>query len=404
MMKSNLKDSRFFFLWFGAAVSLSEILTGTFLAPLGLAVGLTVILFGHLIGTSLLVLGGMIGTREKETAIGSTQAAFGNYGKGVFALLNVIQLLGWTAVMLKTGGEQLASASPQTSFFHQATWGVLVMGGITILWMAIRNKTMHRLNSIAVVLLFFLTILLFIELLSHGSFTTARTSGLSIGAGLEMVIVMPISWLPVIADYNRQGRSTKGVAIHSWLGYGIGSAWMYAIGLLLALSHITLNGFLGRAVLVGFLIITLSTVTTTFLDAKSASLSLLLIFPKWHERGVTLLIGLIGLGLALVVPMSHYETFLYLVGSLFSPLYAVVLTHYYVLKMGKSVNVGFGDYVPSFVIWILGVVLYNVFIKINFILGGTLPSMLITAFLYWLIKGRLAVWKSKLISPNIVKE
>lgn len=400
----NRNDSRFFFLWFGAAVSLSEILTGTFLAPLGLWVGLTVIIIGHLIGTTLLVMGGMIGTKENETAIGSTRAAFGKYGKGLFAILNVIQLLGWTAVMLKTGGEQLASVSQSTNFFHHSVWGILVIGIVTILWMAIGNKGMTRLNSIAVGFLFVLTIVLFIQLLIHGSFQTTATSGLSIGAGLEMVIVMPISWLPVIADYNRAGKSAKRVAFHSWLGYWLGSAWMYTIGLLLALSHVSLNGFLGRVALIGFVIIILSTVTTTFLDAKSASISLLLIFPKWNARFITVLMGGIGLLLALVVPIGQYENFLYLIGSLFSPLYAVVLTHYFILKKRKTADTSLGEYGPTFVVWIIGIVLYDAFIKMDFILGGTLPSMVITGVLYWLIKGRFVTWQLKQLSTPSVKE
>lgn len=390
-----LKNSHFFFLWFGAAISLSEILTGTILAPLGLRKGLSVILIGHIIGTALLVMGGMIGTKENKTAIGSTQAAFGKYGKGLFAILNVIQLLGWTAVMLKTGGQQLAGASGQMSFFHSPNVGMVVIGIITILWMGIKFKDMSRLNTIAVCLLLILTMVLFIQLILKGPFHTAASSGLSFGAGLELVIVMPISWLPVIADYNREGQSVKGVAISSYLGYGIGSAWMYAIGLLLALSHVTLNGFLGKAAIIAFVIIILSTVTTTFLDAKSASVSLLLLFPNWNHRLVTILIGVIGLILALLVPMSQYENFLYLIGSLFSPLYAVVLTHYFILKKGKSTGVTITHFVLAFAVWIIGVALYNFFLKMNFILGGTLPSMLITGLLYGTVIGGRSAWKAK---------
>lgn len=76
-----IKESYYFLLWFGAAVSLSEILTGTLLAPLGLVKGITVIIVGHLIGTTLLVLGGVTGTMEKLTTIGSTQATFGEKGE-----------------------------------------------------------------------------------------------------------------------------------------------------------------------------------------------------------------------------------------------------------------------------------------------------------------------------------
>ena len=37
-------------IWFGAAVSIAEILTGTYFAPLGFTKGLLAILIGHIIG------------------------------------------------------------------------------------------------------------------------------------------------------------------------------------------------------------------------------------------------------------------------------------------------------------------------------------------------------------------
>ena len=37
-------------IWFGAGVSIAEILTGTYLAPLGFGKGLMAIILGHLIG------------------------------------------------------------------------------------------------------------------------------------------------------------------------------------------------------------------------------------------------------------------------------------------------------------------------------------------------------------------
>ena len=42
-------------IWFGAGVSIAEILTGTYLAPLGLWKGIAAILLGHLIGCVMTV-------------------------------------------------------------------------------------------------------------------------------------------------------------------------------------------------------------------------------------------------------------------------------------------------------------------------------------------------------------
>jgi len=90
----------FFTLWFGASVSVAEILTGGLLAPIGFRAGLLTIVLGHMIGTGILVLGGIIGTEERLPSIASTGTTFGAYGTCLFSVLNVLQLLGWTAVMI----------------------------------------------------------------------------------------------------------------------------------------------------------------------------------------------------------------------------------------------------------------------------------------------------------------
>ncbi len=78
--KTSLNGINLFFLWFGAAVSVAEILTGGYLAELGAARGISAILLGHLAGTLLLVLAGFIGFREKVPAIMSTRISFGKQG------------------------------------------------------------------------------------------------------------------------------------------------------------------------------------------------------------------------------------------------------------------------------------------------------------------------------------
>ncbi len=100
---NNLTLMSFFALWFGAAISIAEILTGGLIAPLGFKSGFAAIIFGHVIGTTILVLGGIIGTEERLPSIMSTGIAFGKYGAFVFSVLNILQLLGWTAVMIISG-------------------------------------------------------------------------------------------------------------------------------------------------------------------------------------------------------------------------------------------------------------------------------------------------------------
>ena len=83
-------------IWFGAAVSLAEILTGTYIAPLGFQKGLTAILVGHLIGCILLFLSGVIGGSVRKSAMESVKMSFGQKGSLLFAALNVRQTVSCT--------------------------------------------------------------------------------------------------------------------------------------------------------------------------------------------------------------------------------------------------------------------------------------------------------------------
>ena len=63
MSDTNQKTSVFSnaLIWFGAGVSIAEIITGTYFAPLGFGKGLLAVIIGHIIGCTMLFLAGLIG-------------------------------------------------------------------------------------------------------------------------------------------------------------------------------------------------------------------------------------------------------------------------------------------------------------------------------------------------------
>ncbi|MBP5446682.1 MAG: putative hydroxymethylpyrimidine transporter CytX, partial [Treponema sp.] len=74
-------------IWFGAGVSIAEIITGTYFAPLGFAKGLAAIVIGHVLGCALLFLTGVIGAKKKMAAMQTTALSFGKLGAKFFGLL-----------------------------------------------------------------------------------------------------------------------------------------------------------------------------------------------------------------------------------------------------------------------------------------------------------------------------
>lgn len=387
----------FLFLWSGAAISIAEIMTGGFVAPLGFKNGVISILLGHLIGTGLLVLGGVIGTRENIPSMTSTRLSFGLYGTYLFSVLNVLQLLGWTAVMIKSCADSLNLISTSLwSFNHAEIWS-LVTGVLVIIWLAYGMTGFKKINTAAVFLLFLLTLVLgWVVFKDSTVFSAPSGEGISFGGALELSVVMPLSWLPLIADYTRFAKSEKQGAYGSFLGYFFGSSWMFIIGLGAAIvsktpdpSAMMLAANLG---ITAFAVVTLSTVTTTFMDAYSAGVTFLNLVPKLKEKTTTIAMTAVGTLFALVFPIESYESFLYAIGSVFAPLFAVLLTDYFIIKRQKQTDESILLNIGSSIVWAAGVALYYVFIKFDFILGATAPSMLITGLLYYVSWRGMKTW------------
>ena len=188
-------------IWFGAAVSIAEIVTGMSFAPLGFAKGFTAIILGHIIGFVLLSLSGIIGGKLRKSSMETTKTSFGSIGSIFFALLNVIQLVGWTAIMIFDG----AIAANGIFDMGNAVWCVII-GGLIILWILIGIKNLSVVNTVAMAALFVLTVILSFVVFGGGDVKSEVSESLSFGAALELSIAMPISWLPLISDYTREAE------------------------------------------------------------------------------------------------------------------------------------------------------------------------------------------------------
>lgn len=374
-------------LWFGAAVSIAEIMTGTLLAPLGFAKGVTAILLGHIIGCALLYFAGLIGAKSGLSAMESVRISFGIKGSLIFSVLNVLQLVGWTAVMIIGGARAMgAIANPVLELDGELLWCVLI-GMLIILWVVVGIKNLGIINIFAVGGLFVLTIILSTVVFKSGM-AGISNGALSFGQAVELSVAMPLSWLPLISDYTRHAKDSKGVTLVSTAAYFIGSCWMYIIGLGAVLfignpdiAQIMMSAGLGVA---GLLIVLLSTVTTTFLDVYSAGVSFTTITSKIGEKGVAVIVGIIGTLIAMFTPIEQYENFLYLIGSVFAPMIAILITDFFILKK-NSADQAMNR--TNLILWAIGFIIYRQFMSIDTVLGSTLPVMGIVSLLSILVNG-----------------
>ena len=409
--KRTLGGIDFFLLWAGAAMCLTEIWVGVLLVPLGFAAGLLVIVIGHIIGNTTFTLGGVIGSRVGIPTMVGVRPSFGIRGSYFAAVVNIIQLIGWTGVMLWIGGKAAQSIWPFPGLgFHG--W-VLTAGIATTLWSFVGQKYWKWLQRIAVTSLLILcclmTYIVFHEYGWGNLMAVPATGGLPFMIGVDLVIAMPISWLPLVSDYSRFSKSTSSAFTWSWIGYFIVSCWMYTIGLGAALAtgsgtpeNIVLNLMVGLGLVLPALIIVLvSTFTTTFLDIYSTSVSASNIWPNLGSSKGVIACGVLGTVLALLFPAEAYEPFLLMIGSVFCPLFGIVLADYFIVRKsrydaGQLNNRGIywytgGFNLIAFAAWIVGFALYRYLQHTSF--GSSIPSLLAAGILYIVLMG---LRKSKL--------
>ncbi len=363
-------------IWFGAGVSIAEILTGILIAPLGLKKGVLAIVLGHLIGCILFFLAGLVGARTEKASMETVKISFGNKAYKLFAILNVIQLVGWTAVMIVNG----ANAANEIFHFGSPVIWCILIGVLIIVWTFIGMKNLSKINIIAMALLFILTLCLTYKLCVTGNVSNDKDflDTISFGAAVELSVAMPISWLPLFSDYTSKAEKPEKAAVLSSIVYFITSSWMYIIGLLAAIifseSDISKIMILAGLGVSSLFVIVFSTVTTTFLDTFSAGVSFKSIFEKYNEKKVSVLVCVIGVVMAIFIPVNKFESFLYLIGSVFSPMIAILISDYFILKKDYT-DIPINN--SNIVIWIIGIIIYRVFLNIVTPIGNTAPVIII---------------------------
>ena len=374
-------------IWFGAGVSMSEILTGTYFAPLGIKTGLFAILIGHIIGGILLFLAGYLGAKTRNNAMETVAVSFGRKGNLPFSVLNILQLAGWLAIINYDG----ALAANGIFSVGAGVW-CAVIGVLLLLWVLVGLKRLEKINMVAMTALFLMTLVLCFVIVTRGNFGTLFNGSsvnkdvLTFGAAIELSAAMPLSWIPVISDYTSNSTKPVKATVVSTIVYCLVSCWMYLIGMSAAIgmgtsdiAQISLRAGLG---VVGLLIILFSTVTTNFLAAHSAGVSGEVIgesFSK-HINGkyLSVLVVLLGTIAAILYPMDNIEDFLYLINSVFAPMIAVMIADFFFNKK-RSVTKEW-DW-TNLIVWLIGLSLYRVLMHVDIVIGYTLPDIVITAVL-----------------------
>ena len=412
--KRSLSGLDYFLLWAGVAISLAEIWAGGFLAPMGFWLGILAILLGHFIGNTFMALGGIIGSDHGIMSMVSVRPSFGIRGSNLAAVLNIIQLIGWASIMLIIGGRAGAMLGKSMGgILASNQFWIIAIGLGTLLWAQMTGKPIWRLLQKLTVIGLLLVIVLMsgvtVDEFGKRVFGV-KPQEMPFMIGLDLVIAMPISWMPLVADYSRFSRRTAPAFWNTWLGYFLISSWMYALGLTATLVAgasdpgsliLQMMGKIGLAV-PALAMVVFSTITTGFPDVYSTACSTLNISQRFSSKSIVWAAGIVSILVALVFPMEQYENFLFLIGAMFVPLFGVVLTDYFLIR-SRQFNMedlyrqeGQYWYIKGFngmalICWALGFFVYELIAIMKYPIGGSLPSLLVAGLCYYFITR----WRTK---------
>jgi NCS1 family nucleobase:cation symporter-1 len=355
-------------LWGSLGISLLVIVAGTFLAALGLREALLATAVGAVLGCALLGLAGLIGAERRVPGMVLMRAPLGERGSYVPTALNVLQNLGWATfelVVIATAANALADRV----FGFRARWvWVLVFGAITLALalagpISFARRYVRRFAVWAVAASTGYLTWWALDGAHLGKLWSARADGgLTFWQGVDLTVAMAASWLPLAADYTRFARTSRGAFWGTAIGYVVPLAWLYALGALLFLSQglgdttalLTAVAGGGAASALALLALTVDETDEPFANVYSAAVSLQNLVPSAPQRLLIVLVGSAATVGALAVDLRNYQSFLFLLGSFFVPLFGVLAAEF-VRGGGRAVPVRWSGVVA----WAAGLAAYQ---------------------------------------------
>jgi nucleobase:cation symporter-1, NCS1 family len=371
-----------FLLWANLSVSLLVIVAGAFLVlppgqgglglSLPVAIGATVA--AAVVGNVLLGLAGLIGADARVPAMVLLRAPLGQRGSYLPTGLNILQCFGWSVfelIVIATGASALSQQV--FGFGGVAFWKVLFGVIATVLaFLGPVGFVRRYVRKFAVWIV--IASLLYISWWSlHGQHTEAlwRQHGShAFWPGFDLVLASIVSWTPLAADYTRFSRSRSAGFWGTGVGYFVPTVPLFALGAVIAMSRnisdapglLTAVAAGGAASVLALLALTVDESDEAFANVYSGAVSLQNLVPRVPQRLLVTATAAIATVGALLVDLRNYQSFLFLLGSFFVPLFAVLLADW--LIAGRryeraDVFEGPAVRVEMIVAWLIGFCLYQ---------------------------------------------
>jgi putative hydroxymethylpyrimidine transporter CytX len=363
---------------------------------MGTQQALLAIVLGSLLGAGLLAWVAKIGCDTGLSSAGLMHQVFGSAFARLPVLLNIVQLVGWTTfelVVMRDGTLAMTEGSTWSSpLLTTLLWGGVLTLLMTSSMLGLVRSFVSRFGLPLVVLSLVWLSWQFLGLLQaqglQAFWNKPGTGEMGFLSAMDLVIAMPVSWLPLIADYARFGKNSRTAFSGSWLGYTIANIWCYALGVMVVSvsapdANLVNTLLLAQGGLLALGLILLDEIDNAYGDVYSAAVNSHSLWSTFSARQWGLGIAVACTLLALFLPMHSLEPFLLMLSSVFVPLFGVILGR---LGLGATKSHSQRIDKSAAATWLAGVAVFHLCAQFAPEWGSALPSLIVTLALGWMTR------------------
>jgi putative hydroxymethylpyrimidine transporter CytX len=364
-------------LWGNLGVSLLVLVIGALLVPaLSLRDALLAILVGSLIGNAMLGAAGMIGADARVPSMVLLRAPLGRRGSYIPTALNALQCLGWATFELIIIASAASALSGEVFGFEGKAMWTIAFGILATLFaflgpIGFVRRILRRFGVwIVLASLVYLTWWALTEADLRALWEAPAEGGSTFWLGVDLVIAITVSWVPLVSDYTRFGRNRTAAFWGSGVGYFIGGTWMLGLGVFIVLTRGISDpveipaavATAGLAAALALLAVTVDETDEAFANVYSAAVSLQNVVSAVPQRLLVAAVALVATIGALTIQLRNYESFLLLLGSFFVPLFGVLLADWLLAGARYSqaqIFAGPAWRLELIAAWVIGFLLYH---------------------------------------------